>query len=84
MSPPMKKVSTYVLPKWSLLEYDICKEKGFQSDNLRSALAGRSLSAIYQWFICLCYFQNIWKFLRVIEAKGRSRLNLRFQPRFFS
>ena len=44
-----------------LLEYNIYKEKGFQSDNLRSALAGRPLSAIYQkCFISLGYFQNIW------------------------
>ena len=44
-----------------LLEYNIYKEKGFQSDNSRSALAGRPLSAIYQKkIISLGYFQNIW------------------------
>ena len=61
MSPPMKKVSTYVLPNGHLSEYYICKEIGLQSDNLRSALTGRPLSAIYQkYFISSIYFQNSW------------------------
>ena len=34
-----------------LLEYNIYKEIGCQSDNLRSALTGRPLSAIYQKYL---------------------------------
>ena len=49
----MNKVSTYVLPNWSLLEYNIYKEIGLQSDNLRRALAGHSFSVSYQCFLRL-------------------------------